>query len=179
MPYHGITELRTGKWRAQLWYQGKTVTFGSSYESQIEAALAYDDGASALMGARANLNFPGGKGSAAAAAAAATAAAAAKKRGAAKGTSGGQGEGQAERLADIQAETRDEGRHKGGDDDGEGEGSSYNTWWTSGSDHVGKKIYRTVLDDNGLIMEQIEGTITGWLDASASEFLDDDGQPGE
>jgi hypothetical protein len=57
--YRGVYRREGGKWQAQVHHGGKKVHVGS-YESEDEAARAYDAEAFALKGGSALLNFPNG-----------------------------------------------------------------------------------------------------------------------
>lgn len=57
-PYKGVCfEKITGRWRASIVYQGERLNLGL-YESEVEAARAYDRKAIELFGEFAYLNFP-------------------------------------------------------------------------------------------------------------------------
>lgn len=54
--YRGVYYDKTySKWRAHIWYNGKTITLGS-HDYEIDAALAYNSKAIELFGTQANLN---------------------------------------------------------------------------------------------------------------------------
>ena len=56
--YTGVhLDRETGRWVARIWYQGKRIWLGS-FESEIEAARAYDRAALKYHGEFAHLNFP-------------------------------------------------------------------------------------------------------------------------
>ncbi|KAJ8609704.1 hypothetical protein CTAYLR_008443 [Chrysophaeum taylorii] len=50
-------------------------------------------------------------------------------------------------------------------------------WRGWGSEHVGLRIRRTVLGDDGAPSGVADGTVVAWLDARESDFRDDDGRP--
>lgn len=50
-------------------------------------------------------------------------------------------------------------------------------WRVEGSEYLGRTIRRTILASAGLATSHSDGCIRGWLDASASDFLDSTGQP--
>lgn len=55
--YKGVSrDRRLGKWRSQIWHEGRHTYLGL-FESEIEAARAYDEKARELFGAYAYLNF--------------------------------------------------------------------------------------------------------------------------
>ena len=55
--FNGVSiEKRTGRWRARICYQGKKMYLGS-FDSEIDAALAYDAAAKKYHGEFACLNF--------------------------------------------------------------------------------------------------------------------------
>lgn len=56
--FKGVTQLRSGRWQAQISYDGKRCYLGS-FESEEDAALAYDDAAWMAWGEYARLNRPG------------------------------------------------------------------------------------------------------------------------
>lgn len=58
--FHGVSIHKTQHyiyWRAQFRWEGKLYRFGM-YKTELEAAIAYDNGAFDLLGNRARLNFP-------------------------------------------------------------------------------------------------------------------------
>jgi hypothetical protein len=50
-------DKRCGRWTAQIVYQGKTISLGR-FDSEIDAAHAYDEAAQKYRGEFARLNFP-------------------------------------------------------------------------------------------------------------------------
>ena len=50
-------------------------------------------------------------------------------------------------------------------------------WRVEGSEYLGRTVRRTVLDAGGLVTSHSDGVIRGWLDASRSDYVDDDGKP--
>jgi len=56
--YKGVTHLKNGKWKARIMVDGKSITIGSSYRTEHDAALAYDRAAVKYFGQDAYLNFP-------------------------------------------------------------------------------------------------------------------------
>jgi hypothetical protein len=55
--FRGVT-IERGRWKAQIGYQGRTHHIGT-YSTAAEAALAYDEEAVRVHGAKAQRNFPG------------------------------------------------------------------------------------------------------------------------
>lgn len=55
--YKGVTQFSNGKWRAQIWYENKIYQMGM-YDTEVEAAIAYDKKAIELHKDFAHLNFP-------------------------------------------------------------------------------------------------------------------------
>ena len=54
--YRGVT-IERGRWKAQIGFNGKTHHIGT-FDSDVEAARAYDERALKVHGSRALLNFP-------------------------------------------------------------------------------------------------------------------------
>ena len=50
-------------------------------------------------------------------------------------------------------------------------------WRVEGSEYLGRTVRRTVLDATGLVTSHSDGVIRGWLDASRSDYVDDNGKP--
>ena len=50
-------------------------------------------------------------------------------------------------------------------------------WRVEGSEYLGRTVRRTVLDAGGLVTSHSDGVIRGWLDASRSDYVDDNGKP--
>ena len=50
-------------------------------------------------------------------------------------------------------------------------------WRVEGSEYLGRTVRRTVLDASGVVSSHSDGVIRGWLDASRSDYTDDNGKP--
>ena len=50
-------------------------------------------------------------------------------------------------------------------------------WRTEGSEYLGRAVRRTVFGPDGEPIAHSDGAVAGWLDADASDFLDEGGTP--